>query len=737
MRLLAAISIVGMMAAVSSCRDSELTDETEFAVYFAGGTDIGPGQNMDLTSPTWKGQTPSDFKIYRITLDGELYETESFSIDSETGIISIRNTSSLEVGLYSLSISCKSGGNYYEFPDAVTVNMMKPVPDEIKVEPAELVVSLETIRTALFDSELPTAQVTTDGDHITVTSYSIANVHYDGATIENKNYFSISKDGVISITMGNMDILPGVYTLDLKLTTAIADAESEEGIFTDALTINVTAPPMELVYSSSPARVEENYGHTSAAPQLTGSRDGIVYSIKTVSPESAASVFSVDQSTGVITLAEANWLPIGTICSVSLTVTNDYGTADFDDVYNVTIVDYIAPITEFSYEDLTIIQGQEFSHKVSVMDGDEVTYAFGESLTSELAEYLSINETSGAVSAEHGHGLPMGTYTVPVVATNIKGSMETSFSLKVDRNPYYFTYVNWGNNLGLTPAEDYASQFRFEPRKANQTAQIVSTDLPDDVPVTWSYIELTKDAPDFSIDNDGTLTLKARNSGPRLDIYLVTVTAGEGQVGETSVKVPVCVATAAADGDVAIEYSPFVFQVNPRTGGRSAAPEIKGVDDMTQFYLDYRASFMYYNLEGPDSHISNTTAMSKDNYQSGGSKYFLANVWDSYYQGTLGQVSSNYGAKAPMSYYENNGRNDNNSPTMALGYVDPSDYSVVINPGKFTYNSTYANGLLQGQMSFITNGGGYSTDKELENAISGGTRQNLIVIWFDTDFTNE
>ena len=36
MRLLAAISIVGMMAAVSSCRDSELTDETEFAVYFAG-----------------------------------------------------------------------------------------------------------------------------------------------------------------------------------------------------------------------------------------------------------------------------------------------------------------------------------------------------------------------------------------------------------------------------------------------------------------------------------------------------------------------------------------------------------------------------------------------------------------------------------------------------------------------------------------------------------------------------
>ena len=63
MRLLAAISIVGMMAAVSSCRDSELTDETEFAVYFAGGTDIGPGQSMNLTAPTWKGQTPSDSRL--------------------------------------------------------------------------------------------------------------------------------------------------------------------------------------------------------------------------------------------------------------------------------------------------------------------------------------------------------------------------------------------------------------------------------------------------------------------------------------------------------------------------------------------------------------------------------------------------------------------------------------------------------------------------------------------------
>ena len=728
MRLLAAISIVGMMAAVSSCRDSELTDETEFAVYFAGGTDIGPGQSMNLTAPTWKGQTPSDFKIYRITLDGELYETESFSIESETGIISIRNTSSLEVGLYSLSISCKSGGNYYEFPDAVTVNMMKPVPDEIKVEPAELVVSLETIRTALFDSELPTAQVTTDGDHITVTSYSIANVHYDGATIENKNYFSISSDGVISITMGNMDILPGVYTLDLKLTTAIADAESEEGIFTDALAINVTAPPMELVYSSSPARVEENYSHTSAAPQLTGSRDGLVYSIKTVSPESAASVFSVDQSTGVITLAEANGLPIGTICSVSLTVTNDYGTADFDDVYNVTIVDYIAPITEFGYEDLTIIQGQEFSHEVSVMDGDEVTYAFGESLTSELAEYLSINETSGAVSAEHGHGLPMGTYTVPVVATNIKGSMETSFSLKVDRNPYYFTYVNWGNNLGLTPAENYASQFSFGTR-GTDTFPIAATDIPEDLisSIEWEVTVLSGGRP-LTVDQaTGAITVAARNNvneknPPRVDSYIITATAGKGQPGETSVKIPVFVRTLGkAVGGVTVEYSPFVFQVNPRTGGTSAPAKITGgPEDMSKFLMDYRRTFDYYNIDGPEEHVNGQPGAGTDR--------FMYRLWAAYADAT-GATSVNTGAKAPMSYYENEA-----NLAVALGYVRPSDFAVVINPGRWVDSYGYANGIMTGQMVFSTVG-----DKADLSASGDQNKQQVfpIAIWFDTDFTNE
>ena len=731
--LLAVVSVVVMASSAVSCTRTELTDSTEFAVYFAGGTDIGPSMSMNLPAPTWKGQTPSDFAIYRVTLEGELYETDSFTIDPTSGIISIRNTDDLDVGLYSLSISCVSGGRAWEFPDAVTVNMMNPVPEGITVKPSSLAVSLESIRGAIMDTDLPTAQVTTDGNHISITSYSIANVRLNGAAVEAGDYFSIDNSGLITITPGNMDITPGEYTLDIRLTTAIADAESEEGIFTDALAIDVTSPPLGVSYSTSPARVEQGYGHTSSAPQLNGSSAEVNYSIRSVSPETAASAFSIDPATGVITLAENNGLEIGTVCTVSLTVSNAYGTADFDDVYEVTIVDYIAPVTTFSYGDLTIIQAQEISHPYSEMDGDEVTFAFGESLDPQVAEYLSIDEVTGLITAAGGHGIPMGTWTVPVTATNVKGSLETMFTLQVNRNPYYFTYVSWGNNIGLEPVTDYASQFRYETRTSGQTVSVAETDLPDGVPVTWAVEGLTDGAPDVTIDQSGTLTLRARNSGPRVDAYLVTVTAGEGLTGETSLRVPVFIFTRAAADAVRIEYTPFVFQVNPRTGGRSASPEITGVADMSQFYIDYRSSFGYWNLNGPESHVSGTVSANNPGC-------FMGHLWDSYWQGTLGQASSNYGAKAPMSYYENNGQgssSDNRNPTMALGYTDPSDYSVVINPGRFVYDNAYADGFMIGQMSWITDGASYDNASALETAISGGTRQYLLAIWFDTDFVNE
>ena len=82
---------VAMCLSAVSCQKDELTDGDKFALYYPGITDIGPSTNMDLT-PTYHGAKASKFEIYNVTLDGKTYQTESFSIDPESGMLSLRNT---------------------------------------------------------------------------------------------------------------------------------------------------------------------------------------------------------------------------------------------------------------------------------------------------------------------------------------------------------------------------------------------------------------------------------------------------------------------------------------------------------------------------------------------------------------------------------------------------------------------------------------------------------------------
>ena len=100
-RLLAILMVVGLCVTNSSCTDPETTDSTKFAIFYAGITDIGPSMNFNMSGPTYIGGTPSDFSITRITLDGEVYDTDCFQIsDPSTGAIKLANTDNLPVGTY-------------------------------------------------------------------------------------------------------------------------------------------------------------------------------------------------------------------------------------------------------------------------------------------------------------------------------------------------------------------------------------------------------------------------------------------------------------------------------------------------------------------------------------------------------------------------------------------------------------------------------------------------------------
>ena len=272
-RLIMSLMIVIMSVVYTSCDDTETTDSTKFTIFYSGMTDIGPSMSGRISSPTYKGNTPSDFAITKVTLKGEAYPGDCFTINPNDGFISINSTKDMQVGLYKLSISCISGGNYYEFKDIVEINFLKAVPDGITVEPNKLQVKYNDIIDETSEVELPTAQVKTDGDHVTITKYEIAKSDYS-------KYFDITKSGKISIIKGSTALLPGIYNISLKLTTGASS--EDEGIFENALEINVTSAPFGLEYTPNEDMLEaenDKSGKTSFqsnAPALKGSLEGIV-----------------------------------------------------------------------------------------------------------------------------------------------------------------------------------------------------------------------------------------------------------------------------------------------------------------------------------------------------------------------------------------------------------------------------------------------------------------------------
>lgn len=709
-RFLAILMVVVLCALPTSCTDTETTDSTKFALHYAGITDIGPSMNFNLDGPTYIGNTPSDFAITRITVNGEVYSTDCFAIDSDKGSITIANTSDLPVGLYSLSISCYSSGKYYEFKDILTINMMKSVPDGITVEPNKIEVEYGDIIDEESTEILPTAQVKTDGNHISIRKYIIANVRKDGALIENKDFFAISATGEISVVKGQTGIQPGKYVLDLKLTTAVVDEEAEEGIFANALEIDITSKPLSLVYTPNSVRTEVGTGNVSVSPEFIGSVDDLVYSIKSKSPSTAP--ISIDPTTGVLTLDANNSLAIDDKCEVTVTATNKFGTADFENVYTINIVAFIHPIDNFSYNNTEdFIQATAFEHSVAVIDGDEVSYSFV-NLPEELSA-LTIDSHSGKITATKGNSIPVGSHTVTVLAKNSKNEKQASFKLNVAKNPYYFTYIHWGNNLSLAPAKAYASQHRVNS-KAELLAlsiPVAETDLPNDVKVIWEVATESFSGGSTQIDEHGTLTFSRGWIDAKCFVVVVSATTGKGTAGEITVKTPVFVDCSAAIKGITVSYTPFAFQVNPRTGGNSVAPVITGAADRSQFLMDYRRTFNFYNINGPASHLDGQPTVKTS---------FMYSIWAAYFN-AIGSSSVNTGARAPLSYYDNIGKT-----SIPAAFVNNTDLSVVVNPDKWKDDAGFANGVMIGQMTYATNGN--------PSSIGGGEKIFPLAIWFDTKF---
>ncbi|MCP3895154.1 MAG: DUF4958 domain-containing protein [Bacteroides sp.] len=674
-RCRAALAIALVCLIGASCTDTETTDKTSFVIYYSGLTDIGPSMEGIVSSPTYKGATPSEFAITAISLKGEPYTGSGFSIHPDNGAISVSNTKDLPVGLYRISVSCQSGGKTHQFDNVAEVNMMAPVPDGIKVEPNKLTADYADIIDAASTVQLPTAQVTTEGEHVSISKYEIADGEY-------KRFFAITPSGEISIVKGSADILPGKYVLNLKLTT-----KAGEGIFENALEVNVTSKPLSLTYAPATGKVEEETmgGSTFAgnAPLLKGSTDEVVYSIAAVTP--ATDKIGIDAQTGALSVAAGHGFKAGQRYVVDVKVANAYAPegVTFASAFAIEVVSFIEPVANLAYDNATRTQATAFELKhTPTFVGDEASFEFVD-LDAALQGQLAIDH-EGTITARKGNTLALGNHTLKVKASNSKNAVTTSFTLTIKENENFFTYIRYGNNLGL-PVEGNAYQYRAYSADELEALDIPAptTDLRAGAKVTWS-VQAIHQMKGITITETGVLKpAKGGWKDAQCGLVMVTATAGEGEEA-VSVSVPVFFHCAAAINGVSVEYSPFVLQADPKKQTRSVTPKLVGVTDASLFLMDYRRTFNYYNING--NHVNGQPSVSGS---------FLQGLWDRYFETAGGSL--NYSSKNPMSYYVNE-----KDLSQALAYVD-KDGSVVVNPNKWT-DGEYANGAFIGQMTFTTDG---------------------------------
>ena len=735
-RFLAILSIVVLTLTGFSCTDTETTNTTGFAIYYYSLTDIGPSMNAVIEKPTYTGGEPTDFVITGITFNGEPYTSESFIIDSKDGSVRIVNSDNLPVGLYSISVGCNSNGNYHEFKDAIQVKMLPSVPDGIKVEPDYIEIDFEEI-----GESKATAKVITEGEHVTIPSggYAIA----DGPE---KEFFKISQSGVISINPDEEAIKkmkPGLHKVSLKLTTLAG-----EGIFADAITFNLTSKPIDVTYNATNKGIMEKESETngqteyiSPIPVIEGSTEEAKFSIANIIPEIAEGKVTINETTGAISIAKGHGITEAGNYEITTKVSNKFAPegVEMPTKFTIQVVDEITPISGFEYAALEIAQYAPISAQPKEgMQGNYVTYSFVD-LDQKFEGQLTINPSNGKITAKKGNSIPEGRYEVKVQADNSKGNPTiTTFLLTVTPNPNNIVYVYYGNNLGLDKATE-ASQYRI--RSAAELGSLVltpETNL-DDKGIVFKWKIATK----FNLDDPnqtgypmideatGVVRFSPDNfkeADAPMAYLIIEATAGEGDLARTF-KTFVAFDFNPSTNPIRIEYTPFVFKVNPRKGGISVEPTLVGVTDVSQFVMDYRRSFRYQNLEGPKTHKSGaiTTGDKVD------ATVFMNQVWRNYY----GSTAPNYGARAPMSYYDGISNKINKKLSDALGYVDPTKgWAVTINPNKWfgdpTYgeeNGQFANGIMTGQMTYRTDGdsGKLSSDKNCPKAFP-------LLIWFDENF---
>ena len=772
--MLRVLMVAALTVFCVSCDKTETTDSTGFILYYMGGTDIGPGLSYDLQAPAYKGSAPYDFTITNITLDEETFSNdENFVINTETGAIAIQNTGAMASGLYSISVGCYSNGKFFEFKDAVQVNMLLAAPEGVTIEPDKIIVVNQDEEKWAETS----AQVTTEKDkHISILGYAIA----QDESKPYLQYFDVTSTGKIIIKEGITEdqlIAGEEYTLSLKLTTKVGDH-----MFADAVTFKVVSKPRKLVYSLNQTDYdlfEARLAGESSIPQLKGGKEDLKFAIKSINPE--ISGFSINEENGQISLPENHEVPANKdlIYSFTITVSNSYGSTDFENVYAAKVTDYVKPIDpdKFSYttQELYQLGGELTAERDPGFEGDAVEFSFAEENTDEEIiahkknEIIKVDGSNGTITIANNHTLSVGPHEIKVKVINMKNKegVIKSLSVNVLENPNDFTYVDWGTNIEheiqmniydtyqpqKTKESKYRNQFRFINRNWGITnakvteIKVLDHNIPEGSTASYKLIGKFPDNDNFShlqigstLENGTISTNNAdqnalgKSSARAGAILLIEVTSSNNGIAPAVKKnIPVFFnATANIDGGTLL-FTPFVVRINPKTN-KCSSTEAKVYEWKNHTFkqeiqtpniaIDYRTNFSYWNFDNNTNHKSgNLTANVSTDAE------MLFQVWNN-----CGYPkSSDMGTRVPLCYYDTANK-DNPGPgdlTKKAAYIDPTTHQIVINAEKWKgKDGLYPNGVVIGEIRYTDDGNA----NKIHNDGSLKTKGFPLFLWFDETY---
>jgi hypothetical protein len=439
------------------------------------------------TGTTIATTSASDPESQTITYSLSGTGSEKFTVDS-AGNITLSSALDYETTTsYSLTLTASDGAN----STSNTINIS--VDDVIELSIALASSSISLSEAATSGTSVTTTATTTDGS-ATVT-YSLSGTDSDK--------FTVSSNGTIT-TAASLDY---ETTTSYSLTLTATDGTNT---VTDNLTINITDVDLSLSASLASAAQSEGLstGTTIATSSNSNAEGTVTYSLT-----DADNKFSIDSSTGEVTLANA--LDHETKTSHEFTITATDGVTTISETFTLTVSDVDLTVTN------TLAasgQAENISTGTSIMtasaSGAEGTVSY--SITDSDNKF-SINSSTGEVTLANALDYETKTsHTFTVTATDGVTTVTEEFTLSVTDMIINTLAVSLANS-GAALAESSSSG-----------TSVGSSSISNPDSETVSYSLSGTGSSNFAVDSSGDVTTNATLDFETAKSYSLTLTATAG-----------------------------------------------------------------------------------------------------------------------------------------------------------------------------------------------------------------